>query len=160
MAQNMVDAGRRLCAGKPWARFERSDAMALLYADGAFDAVVSTQVYEYVPELEGAVSEFGRVLRKGGCGVIVDTDWSIPYWSATDAVLRDRIIEAWGQHCVHKRVPMRLPGALRSAGLQVTNVSVLPLLNTNYNSNYNLRRFSAIGYYSEPESYQDLPRWQ
>jgi arsenite methyltransferase len=69
--------------------------MSLPYPDASFDAVVSTQVYEYVPDLEEAVSEFGRVMRPGGRGVIVDTDWATPYWSATDTAVRGRIIEAW-----------------------------------------------------------------
>ena len=132
LAENMVEAGRKLCADQPWAEFQCADAMSLPYPDASFDAVVSTQVYEYVPNLEGAVSEFGRVMRPGGRGVIVDTDWSAPYWSGTDTVVRDRIIEAWTEHCAQASVPMRLSAAIRSANLQIKRITPLPLFNDSY----------------------------
>jgi arsenite methyltransferase len=135
LAENMVEAGKKLCASQPWASFQSGDAMSLPYEDASFDAVVSTQVYEYVPDLEGALSEFSRVMRPGGRGVIVDTDWSVPYWSATDAAIRDRIIDAWSEHCAQASVPMRLSGAIRSANLEVKQISALPLFNYHYDVN-------------------------
>lgn len=135
MAENMVEAGRKLCADLPWAEFQCGDAMSLPYPDASFDAAVSTQVYEYVPDLQGALSEFSRVLRLGGRGVIVDTDWTAPYWSATDTSIRDRIIDAWSDHCAQAAVPMRLPGAIRAANLEIERITALPLLNYKYDKN-------------------------
>jgi arsenite methyltransferase len=132
LAENMIEAGRKLCVDQPWAKFQSGDAMSLPYPDASFDAVVSTQVYEYVPDLKGALAEFGRVLRPGGRGVIVDTDWATPYWSATDTVVRDRIIEAWTEHCAQASVPMRLSDAIRSASLGIKRITALPLFNYNY----------------------------
>lgn len=134
-AENMLEAARSLCSDQPWAEFDLGDAMELPYPDSSFDAVVSTQVYEYVPDLDGAVSEFARVLRPGGRGVIVDTDWAVPYWSATDTSVRDQIIEAWREHCAQQAVPMRLSGSIRSANLQIQELKVLPLLNSTYDKN-------------------------
>lgn len=135
VAENMIEAGKKLCADQPWAEFQIGDAMSLPYPDASFDAVVSTQVYEYVPDLEGALYEFGRVLRPGGRGVIVDTDWAAPYWSATDTAIRDQIIEAWSEHCAQETVPMRLSGAIRSANLGIKQITALPLFNYTYDEN-------------------------
>lgn len=135
LAENMVEAGKQLCADQPWAEFQIGDAMSLPYADERFDAVVSTQVYEYVPDLNGALSEFGRVMRPGGRGVIVDTDWSAPYWNAEDTKIRDRIIDAWSEHCAQASVPMRLSSAIRSARLKVKQITALPLFNYRYDEN-------------------------
>jgi arsenite methyltransferase len=135
LAENMIEAGRKLCASQPWAEFQCGDAMSLPYPDASFDAVVSTQVYEYVPDLEGALSEFGRVMRPGGRGIIVDTDWSAPYWNATDTSIRDRIIDAWAKHCAQESVPMRLSGAIRSANLEIKQIIALPLFNYRYDEN-------------------------
>ncbi len=135
LAENMVEASRKLCDSQPWTNFQSGDAMSLPYPDASFDAVVSTQVYEYVPDLEGALSEFGRVMRPGGRGVIVDTDWSVPYWSATDTAIRDRIIDAFSEHCAQASVPMRLSGAIRSSNLEIKQITVLPLFNYNYDEN-------------------------
>jgi len=135
MADNMIESARKLCVNRAMVSFEQGDAMSLPFADNSFDAVVSTQVYEYVPDLNAALSEFSRVLRPGGRGVIVDTDWAFPYWSAVDADCRDRMINAWKQHCAQESVPMRLPGSIKSAGLQLSNVGALPIMNTEYNEN-------------------------
>ena len=135
VAENMIEAARILCAEQPWAEFELGNAMSLPYPDMSFDAVVSTQVYEYVDDLETAVSEFGRVLRSGGRGIIVDTDWAVPYWNASDAGVRDRIIKSWSEHCAQEAVPMRLSGAILSANLQINNLRVIPLLNVEFNEN-------------------------
>ena len=67
-------AGKR-CAGQPWAEFRQADATQLPYPDAGFDAAVSTQVYEYVPDIPAALTELYRVLRPGGRAVIVDTDY-------------------------------------------------------------------------------------
>jgi arsenite methyltransferase len=61
-------------------RFEQADACALPYADADFDVVVSTQVYEYVQDIAGALSELARVLRPGGRALVLDTDWDSIVW--------------------------------------------------------------------------------
>ncbi|MFD1649112.1 methyltransferase domain-containing protein [Pseudonocardia alaniniphila] len=72
-AMNALAAART--DGMPWVRIDDGDAVALPYADGVFDAAVSTQVYEYVAEIAVALGELRRVLRSGagvdprhGCG--------------------------------------------------------------------------------------------
>ena len=57
---------RELLGTRPWARIDDGNALELPYADGAFDAAVSTQVYEYVEDIPRALSELRRVLRPGG----------------------------------------------------------------------------------------------
>jgi len=47
-----------------WLR--REDVTALSFGDGAFDAVVSLDVLEHVPDYRRALAEFARVLRPGG----------------------------------------------------------------------------------------------
>lgn len=132
VAENMLEAARLRCREQPWAKFDLGDAMSLPYDDASFDAVVSTQVYEYVPDLHGALSEFARVMRPGGRGVIVDTDWAAPYWNADDPEVRDRIVGAWKEHCAQQAVPMRLTGAIVAAGLNLSAIRVLPLFNPHY----------------------------
>ena len=89
LAEDMVESARTRCAEQPWTEFQVADAMSLPFPGGTFDVVVSTQVYEYVPDLGGALPEFRRVSRPNGRGLIVDTDWATPYWSASDASRRD-----------------------------------------------------------------------
>jgi SAM-dependent methyltransferase len=44
----------------------RGDALALPFADGAFDRVIASEVLEHIPDDEQAMAELSRVLRPGG----------------------------------------------------------------------------------------------
>ena len=58
--------GRRPSEGAGEIRFVAGDACALPFGEGTFDAVVATQVYEYVRDMPAALGEAFRVLRPGG----------------------------------------------------------------------------------------------
>jgi SAM-dependent methyltransferase len=63
----LLDAGRlRAEAEGQEIRFEVADAEALPYADGAFDAVLSTFGVMFTPDQERAAAELVRVCRPGG----------------------------------------------------------------------------------------------
>lgn len=132
MADNMIESASVLCNSMSTVSFKQGDAMSLPFADNSFDAVVSTQVYEYVPDLDAALAEFARVLRPGGRGVIVDTDWAFPYWNSVDEGVHERMVEAWKSHCAQESVPMRLPASIKSAGLELNAVQALPIMNRAY----------------------------
>ena len=66
-----LDGARRL-RSHPNATYEVGDARHLRYADGAFDACVSSLVLDVIPEADRVVAEMRRVTRPGGvvvCGV-------------------------------------------------------------------------------------------
>lgn len=50
---------------------ERASAEALPFADDSFDAVISDNVFEHLPDVPAATSEIARVLRPGGVAIIV-----------------------------------------------------------------------------------------
>ena len=119
-------------AGLPQVTVDVGDALALPFADGDFDAAVSTQVYEYVADMPAALAELRRVLRPGGRALILDTDWDSLVWHVTDRALQARVIAAWEEHLVDPRLPRVLGGLLRDAGLRLTGVHVVPLLDVGY----------------------------
>ena len=51
----------------PGATFEVGDAMAMPFADGAFDVVASALVIHFIPDRAKAFAEMKRVLNSGGC---------------------------------------------------------------------------------------------
>jgi SAM-dependent methyltransferase len=53
----------------------RGDATALPFRDGSFDAVITSEVLEHIPDDTGALGELHRVLRPGG--VLAAT---VPTW--------------------------------------------------------------------------------
>jgi SAM-dependent methyltransferase len=65
-AAQIAEAGRR--GGGP--AYARADAVRLPMAAGSFDAVVTCLVLEHVADLDAALDEVARVLRRGGRFVI------------------------------------------------------------------------------------------
>lgn len=125
----MIEIARKRCEGKGPVDFRHADATALPFDDQGFDAVTSTQVYEYVPDVEKALAEVRRVLRPGGRAFILDTDWDSVVWHTEDRARMRRVLDAWDEHLHDAHLPTRLGALLTGAGLQVTHVEVIPLVN-------------------------------
>jgi arsenite methyltransferase len=131
----MNAAARDLIKDRPWAGIDDGDALTLPYPDATFDAVVSTQVYEYVADIPRAFAELRRVLRTGGRAVVLDTDWDSIVWHVADRERHRRVMAAWEEHLVHAHLPAALPGAFRRAGFRVTGRHLIPLFNPTFDQN-------------------------
>jgi SAM-dependent methyltransferase len=84
--------------------------------DGAFDAAMSVQVLEYVPDVAAALADIHRVLRPGGRIVLWDVDWATVSWHTADHARMRRMLDAWDHHLVHPSLPSTLMRHLHDAG--------------------------------------------
>lgn len=132
VAGAMVAMAQRRCAGFPNVRLQTGDPTRLPFPDGAFDAAVSVQVFEYIEEVDAALAELARVLRPGGRAVAVATDWDSAVWHAADRPRMQRVIEAFAAHCPHPHLPCSLGPRLDAAGLRVATQEVFVLHNSRY----------------------------
>lgn len=123
-AAPMLAAARDRCADVPWVAFEQGDATALPVDDESFDAALAVQVYEYVPDLAGALSELSRVLRPGGRAAVFDSDWTTMIYHAADESRSERVVRAFDAHCPHPRIARTLKPRLEAANLAVTDADV------------------------------------
>lgn len=121
-SEPMNGIARARCAPTPWVHVDTGDAVDLPYPDATFDAAVSTQVYEYVADMPGAVAALRRAL-------VLDTDWDSLVWNVADRGLHQRIVTAWEEHLVDPRLPRRLPRLLREGGFDVTGQHVVVMFN-------------------------------
>jgi arsenite methyltransferase len=136
IADSMVRIAQRRCAQEPIrsrTTIVQGDAIALPFCDEAFDAAVSTQVYEYVADIGAALKELHRVLRPGGRALILDTDWDSVVWYAHDRARMRRILAAWNERFADPYLPRTLTRRLRDVGFEVHHRDVLVLFNPEYN---------------------------
>lgn len=129
-ADMVARAGAR--AQGPHVTYVEGDATAPPEADGAYDVVVSTQVAEYVPEIDRFCAELHRVMRPGGRGLVIATDWDAVIWHPDDRARMARALATWEGHCADPRLPRHLAPRLAAAGLAVREVTVFPLLNRRF----------------------------
>jgi len=132
ISEPLLTFSRARCAHLPWIEYRRGDAVQLPVTEGSFDIAVSTQVLEYVADVDKAIAELFRVVRRGGRVAVMDTEWDSVVWHTSDLRRMQRVLTAWEAHAPHARLPRLLCGKLQRAGFRLDNVQVLPLLNSTY----------------------------
>jgi arsenite methyltransferase len=138
ISDSMLALSRARCANpavREQVSFVKADAVALPFRDEAFDVAVSTQVYEYVADLDAALAELNRVLRIGGRTLILDTDWDSIVWNASDEGRMHRLLAAWTERFADAHLPRSLARRLKDAGFHVDGRKVLVLFNPEYDPN-------------------------
>ncbi len=127
-AQQSLETARRRCAGLANVSFHPGDAAALPFSGPMFDAALSTQTFEYLPDVPAALGEIFRVLKPGGRVLIHDTEWDALVWHSRDRSRMNRILGAWDNHLVDPHVPQTLSAKLTAAGF--TNVRADSIVHT------------------------------
>ena len=128
----MVALARARLAGLKQAECVEGQATELAFADGSFDAVVSTQVYEYVADMTRALGELHRVLKPGGRALILDTDWRSVVWHSSDNARMDRVLAVWDDHLANPHLPATLGPLMTRAGFTIRRVEIVPMLSSHY----------------------------
>jgi arsenite methyltransferase len=128
--------------------FRAGDATALPFADASFHAVTSTQVFEYVDDVDRALAEAHRVLRQGGRLLVLDTDWDSIVWHAKERDRMHTIIAAWTTRFTDPHLPTTLKRRLQTTGFDVETVDVVPILNAEFDPHtYSARHIEIISDY-------------
>jgi len=98
-------------------------ALALPFADGAFDVAIAVTALSHTPGAEGAIPEMARVVRPGGRMGVFDLDTDMTSVTHPDRTLTRRIIAAASDaNAVDGWLARRLPLLFVRAGLQHVRV--------------------------------------
>jgi SAM-dependent methyltransferase len=137
---------------------------ALSAADERFDVALASQVYEYVDDIDAALTELARVIRPGGRAVLVDTDWESAVWASSDEPRMRRVLETWNEHIPHPQLPRTLRRRMEAAGFRHVQVAVVPLLNLVYDpATYSVGMMTLIGNFAAGRnglSAADIAAWR
>ena len=132
ISEPLLEVARSKEGNKYGVDFRYGDATQLPFQDEEFDSVVSTQVLEYVPDVNAALAEIHRVLKPGGRVGLLDTDWDSIVWHSPDKQKMNRILRAWEDHAADPFLPRTLARKLHAAGFSVERQEVIPLFNNEY----------------------------
>ncbi len=132
LSEPMLALAKRRCGELPWVELEVADASALPFEAESFDAIVSTQVYEYVEDIPAAFDKLFEITRPGGRVAILDTDYDSLVLFSEDMARQSRVLKAWDAHFVHRGLPRTLGPELRRAGFEVRSTAAIPIVNTGW----------------------------
>ena len=131
-ADSALEISRRRCSELENVSFRYGTASELPFEDSTFDAVMSSQVFEYLPDVAGGLEEMLRVLKPGGRILIHDTDWGALLWHSSDADRMARLMEIWDGHLVDPHLPQSLGRKLTDAGFQNVRAEGIVHAETDY----------------------------
>jgi arsenite methyltransferase len=132
ISKPLLDVAHSQIKDRVGVEFLLGDATKLPFPSDDFDVVVSTQVLEYVPEVNVALVEFHRVLRTGGTVALLDTDWDSIVWHSPDRARMNRILKTWEQHAADPFLPRTLATRLIRAGFQVLSQKIIHIYNAEF----------------------------
>jgi SAM-dependent methyltransferase len=131
-AESAAEIGRRRCSGLGNTSFHAGEASKLPFDDATFDALMSSQVYEYLDDVPGGLAEASRVLKPEGRVLIHGTDWGAMLWHSSEPARMERIMKTFEGHLVDPHLPQTLGPRLREAGFANIGAEPIVQIETSY----------------------------
>lgn len=122
-------AAEALCRDLPGAELVNGDATELPFEDDSFDGYAAINTLEYIPEVEAALVEAHRVLKRGGRFAAISVLWDLWQYHGPEPELTGRMLDAWRAHCHHQMLPMELPAMLGRTGFAGTRRELFTFMN-------------------------------
>jgi ubiquinone/menaquinone biosynthesis C-methylase UbiE len=135
VSESMIRIARARCEGVSNVEFHASDALHLPFPDATFDAVMSSMVFEYLPDVPRALQEVHRVLKPGGRVAIHGCALGATLWRSSDPARMARMLAVWDSHLEDKALPQTLNTKLREAGFRQGDPAVYVMFNPMLNEN-------------------------
>ena len=134
VADSAIAIARQRWAGLDNVEFSLGNAYKLPFGDSTFDAVMSSQVFEYLDDVARALSEAFRVLKPKGRILIHGTEWGALLWKSNDAERMERIMSIWDGHLADPHLPQTLAKKFADAGFGSAKAEPVVHVETSYDS--------------------------
>jgi ubiquinone/menaquinone biosynthesis C-methylase UbiE len=106
----MIDeASRRAAAAHSSAEFSLGDARSLDFPDASFDGCRAERILQHMDAPEQVVRELARVVRPGGCIVLVEPDYGTLSLTGADESITRRIVNVRREHFRSGSIGRELP---------------------------------------------------
>ena len=162
VSDSILKIARARCEDISNVELHEGDAVNLPFDEGTFDAVMSSMVFEYLPDVAGALKEVFRVLKSGGRVAIHGCDWGATLWRSTDPERMARMLNVWDSHLEDRQLPQTLNTKLREAGFEQgdhrAHVMFNPVLNENTFSRFLIEFFKGYNA-SQGVSQEEIDAW-
>lgn len=130
--ESAIEIAQHRCSELDNVQFQLGDASNLPFDDSCMDAVMSSQVFEYLDDVPSALAETYRVLKSGGRVLIQDTDWGTALWHSSDQDRTARIMKIWDGHLADPHLPQTLGRKLIDAGFANVRTEAIVQIDTIY----------------------------
>lgn len=124
LSEHMLSAARSRQPKRKNMHFVQGDMLALPFAAGTFDRVVTDRTLQHLKESGRAVRELARVLKPGGRMAVYANDWETFVLSHSDRALTRKILNFWCDAMPNGWEARQLPAQLADAGIH--DITVLP----------------------------------
>jgi SAM-dependent methyltransferase len=131
-SDSAIEIARRRCSDLTNVHLQPGEATKLPFGDSIFDAAMSSQVFEYLEDVPGALAEVFRTLKSGGRVLIHDTDWGATLWHSSDEERMSRIMRVWDGHLADPHLPRTLGRRLAAAGFGDVSAEAIVQLEIDY----------------------------
>ena len=169
--QELLDALLATCevAGQQNIEVHLADAASLPFPDASFDAALSVNVLEALPDRSRALTEMKRVLRPGGRVLVAHADYESQVYACSDRELARRINLAFaealmpGYQAADGQLGRHLWGLFSAAGFSGAELRVLPLVETDFaepHLGWMLTRFGPQWIVKHGLLQEDVDRWR
>jgi ubiquinone/menaquinone biosynthesis C-methylase UbiE len=102
--------------------FYVGDVQALQFDDATFDACRSERMFMHVPDADAALTEIGRVTKRGGRISIFDFDWDTFVIDSSDKPTTRAVVDAFSDGIRNGWIGRQLPRLFREHGMTDVNV--------------------------------------
>ncbi|RKY94478.1 MAG: methyltransferase type 11 [Ignavibacteriae bacterium] len=130
-----IALSQKICSHLSQVEIREGDATSIPYENEEFDVAVSTQVYEYIEDVDTCLNELFRVLKPGGRATIICTDWDTLIWNTENKDRMQQILTTFETHCADPRLPRKIVPKLRNIGFIINEYDVYTIVNPEYNEN-------------------------
>lgn len=131
-SESAIEIAQHRCSGLSNVGFRVGNAYRLPFEDATFDAVMSSQVFEYLDDVASALAEVFRVLKSGGRVLIHDTEYGALLWQSSDANRMAQIMKTWDGHLADPHLPQTLGKKLADAGFKAVQAEPVVHVETSY----------------------------